>query len=112
MGVALGLTAVAAGSGGLKANTTSIIGGLYGRDDAGRESGFALFYLGVNVGSLLGPLLTGVVQVRWGFHAAFGVAAFGMACGLAQYARGRRAFAAQFQDVPNPLSPSRSYRSQ
>src|SRR5690349_2596630 len=42
------------GSGGLKANTTAVLGGVYGDDGAGRESGFALFYLGVNVGSLAG----------------------------------------------------------
>jgi POT family proton-dependent oligopeptide transporter len=103
-GLALGLAAVATGSGALKANTTAVIGGLYRDDDVGRDAGFALFYLGVNIGSLFGPLLTGVLQVTWGFHAAFGAAAVGMALGLAQYTRGRRAFAAAFRSPPNPLS--------
>ena len=104
-GVAIGLCAVAFGSGGLKANTTAILGRLYADDDARRDSSFALFYLGINVGALLGPALTGLLQVSWGFRAAFGAAAFGMACGLAQYVIGRRAFAARFSRPPHPISP-------
>jgi POT family proton-dependent oligopeptide transporter len=102
-GVALGLGAVAIGSGALKTNTTNLIGALFARDTAARESGFALFYLGINVGSLAGPLLTGLVQVTWGFKAAFALAALGMGCGLAQYAMRRRAFASRFRAAPNPL---------
>ena len=71
-GVAVGLGAVALGSGGLKANTTAILGRVYGEDEARRDSGFALFYLGVNVGSLLGPVLTGLLQVTWGFRSIRG----------------------------------------
>lgn len=103
-GVAVGLGAVALGSGGLKANTTTILGRVYGDDEARRDSGFALFYLGVNVGGLLGPVLTGLLQVTWGFRAAFGAAAAGMACGLIQYVAGRRAFAARFARPPHPLT--------
>ncbi|MGD9961349.1 peptide MFS transporter [Nocardioides sp.] len=103
-GVAVGLSAVALGSGGLKANTTAILGRVYGEDEARRDSGFALFYLGVNVGSLLGPVLTGLLQVSWGFRAAFAAAAAGMACGLVQYVAGRHCFAAQFARPPHPLT--------
>src|SRR5690242_13735660 len=58
-GVGAGLVCVALGSGGVKANATSIVGSLYAGDDPRRDAGFSLFYLGVNLGALLGPLLTG-----------------------------------------------------
>ena len=102
-GVAVGLGAVAFGSGALKANTTAVLGRLYAGDER-RDSSFALYYLGVNTGALVGPALTGLLQVSWGFRAAFGAAAIGMACGLVQYAAGRRSFAAEFSRPPHPLS--------
>jgi len=57
-GVAVGLVLVALGSGGLKANATAVVGTLYSEDDTRRDAGFSLFYLGINLGSFFGPLLT------------------------------------------------------
>ncbi|WP_344405985.1 peptide MFS transporter [Dactylosporangium fulvum] len=106
-GVATGLALVAIGSGGLKATATSLVGSLYTPDDPRRDAGFALFYLGVNVGALAGPLATGLLQQRLGFHYGFGLAAIGMAAGLTQYAFGRRRLAGTARQVPDPLPRSR-----
>lgn len=103
IGVAVGLVFVALGSGGLKANATSIVGLLYTAKDSRRDAGFSLFYLGINVGGFLGPILTGLVQSTVGFHYAFGLAALGMAAGLTQYAFGRRRLPVAAQAVANPL---------
>jgi len=106
-GVAVGLSLIALGSGGVKANATSLVGSLYAADDERRDAGFSLFYMGINLGAFAGPLLTGLLQESQGFHWGFGLAAVGMAAGLAQYAVGRRALPAETHVVANPLPPSR-----
>ncbi|MCL8024941.1 peptide MFS transporter [Nocardioides bruguierae] len=105
-GVGVGLVLVALGSGGIKANATSLVGALYAEGDPRRDAGFSLFYMGINAGALVGPLLTGLLQSRVGFHWGFGLAALGMALGLTQYAVGRRHLPASTAHVPNPLSAS------
>ena len=102
-GVALGLCAVGLGSGGLKANATALVGALYAEGDERRDAGFSLFYLGVNLGAFVGPLLTGLAQQQLGFHFGFGLAAIGMAAGLVQYTIGRKNLPQDANAVPNPL---------
>ncbi|HET8719344.1 MAG TPA: peptide MFS transporter [Nocardioidaceae bacterium] len=109
-GVALGLILIALGSGGVKANATSLVGSLYDEHDERRDAGFSLFYMGINLGALFGPLLTGLLQKNWGFHFGFGLAALGMAAGLIQYAVGRRKLPEETHHVPHPLSPSARLR--
>ncbi|KUL22807.1 peptide MFS transporter [Actinoplanes awajinensis] len=106
-GVSVGLVMIAIGSGGVKANATSLVGSLYDEHDERRDAGFSLFYLGINLGALAGPLLTGLLQKNAGFHFGFGLAAIGMAIGLVQYSMGRRRMPATAREVPNPL-PHRS----
>ncbi len=107
VGVGVGLVLVALGSGGLKANATSVVGSLYSADDPRRDAGFSLFYLGINLGAFLGPILTGILQSSLGFHYGFGLAAVGMTLGLIQYAFGRTSLPASAREVPNPLPKSR-----
>ena len=107
VGVGIGLVLVALGSGGVKANATSLVGTLYAENDQRRDAGFSLFYLGINVGALMGPLLTGLLQKNLGFHYGFGLAAVGMAIGLTQYAFGRKNLPDAANDVPNPLPTNR-----
>ncbi|MEG8178251.1 MFS transporter [Nocardia terpenica] len=102
-GVGVGLVLVALGSGALKANASSLLGTLYEKGDARADGGFTLFYLGINLGSFIGPLITGVLQTRIGFHYGFGAAAIGMALGLVQYAVFRRNLGDYGRVVPNPL---------
>jgi POT family proton-dependent oligopeptide transporter len=106
-GAGTGLVLVALGSGGVKATATSLVGGLYAAGDARRDAGFSVFYLGINLGALVGPLLTGLAQSAQGFHLGFGLAAVGMAVGLAQYAAGRRHLTGPGSEVPNPLPAQR-----
>ncbi|MEV6848295.1 peptide MFS transporter [Actinoplanes sp. NPDC051411] len=106
-GVATGLILIALGSGGVKATATAIVGTLYEPGDDRRDAGFSLFYLGINLGALVGPLLTGLLQKDAGFHWGFGLAALGMAIGLVQYSIGRRALSGKATEVANPLPPNR-----
>ncbi len=107
VGVGVGLVLVALGSGGLKANATSVVGTLYRADDVRRDAGFSLFYLGINLGAFLGPFLTGLLQQNAGFHYGFGLAAIGMTAGLVQYAFGRRSLPDEARRVANPLPAAR-----
>ncbi|WP_227996754.1 peptide MFS transporter [Nocardia australiensis] len=105
-GVGVGLVLVALGSGGLKANASSLLGTLYRPGDPRFDGGFTLFYLGINLGAFSGPLLTGLLQRHWGFHYGFGAAAVGMAIGLTQYVVFRRNLGTAGKNVPNPLPRS------
>ncbi|THG32560.1 peptide MFS transporter [Glaciibacter flavus] len=106
-GVIVGLILIAIGSGGLKANATSVVGTLYHADDPRRDAGFSLFYLGINLGAFFGPILTGLLQTTLGFHWGFGLAAVGMAAGLVQYAIGRKNLPKIAHRVANPLPRNR-----
>jgi POT family proton-dependent oligopeptide transporter len=106
-GVGLGLVLIALGSGGVKANATSLVGSLYDEHDPRRDAGFSLFYMGINIGALLGPLLTGLLQKEAGFHWGFAAAAFGMAIGLTQYALTRKNLPEETHHVANPLPADR-----
>lgn len=105
-GVAFGLVLVALGSGALKANASSLLGTLYSKGDPRCDGGFTLFYLGINLGAFVGPLITGLLQTRIGFHWGFGAAAVGMALGLAQYVAFRKNLGDHGRNVPNPLPRS------
>jgi len=102
-GLIAGLVLVAVGSGGLKANATALVGTLYEEKDERRDAGFSIFYMGVNIGGLVGPLVTGWLQESNGFHWGFGAAAIGMAIGLAIYAINRSKLPQEAHHVPNPL---------
>ncbi|WP_410666627.1 peptide MFS transporter [Amycolatopsis sp. cmx-4-68] len=106
-GIGVGLVCVALGSGGLKSNATAIVGTLYAEGDERRDAGFTIFYMGVNLGAFVGPLLTGLAQTEVGFHLGFGLAAIGMALGLIQYTLGRKNLGERAKEVPNPLPSSR-----
>ncbi|WP_336644508.1 peptide MFS transporter [Microbacterium sp. USHLN186] len=107
LGVGVGLVLIALGSGGLKANATSVVGTLYSAEDPRRDAGFSLFYLGINLGAFFGPILTGLLQSTAGFHWGFGLAAVGMTAGLIQYSFGRRGLPDSAREVPNPLPRGR-----
>ncbi|MGX1549459.1 oligopeptide:H+ symporter [Streptomyces adustus] len=102
-----GLGLVAIGSGLLKSNISTMVGHLYkGADDARRDGGFTLFYIGINLGAFAAPLVIGTVGENVNWHLGFALAALGMALGLAQYLLGSRHLDAQSSVVPTPLSPA------
>src|SRR5476649_2942392 len=83
-GFYLGLVVVVLGVGLLKPNVSAIVAGLYPEGGARLDAGFTIFYIGINIGGFLGPLVTAEEQVLWGLRAGFGAAAFFMAVGVAQ----------------------------
>ncbi|MGC3874921.1 peptide MFS transporter [Halomonas sp. GXIMD04776] len=102
-GVTTGLILVALGSGGVKSTCSSLVGSLYEAGSPRRDAGFSIFYLGINIGGFVGPLLTGLLQQNAGFHYGFGIAAIGMAIGLFQYAQGRKLLPDSQRKPPMPL---------
>ncbi|HEU4533693.1 MAG TPA: peptide MFS transporter, partial [Polyangiaceae bacterium] len=89
-----GLGLVVVGTGLLKVNCTSLVGSLYAPDDHRRDAGFSIYYMGINLGASLAPLVCGALAVRFGWHAGFGAAGVAMACGLAQFVARRDRFGA------------------
>lgn len=80
----LGLIFVVIGTGLLKPNVSALVGGLYAPGDVKRDAGFSIFYMGINIGGFLAPILTGTLaESNW--HLGFGLAGFGMVLGLIQY---------------------------
>jgi POT family proton-dependent oligopeptide transporter len=106
-GIGVGLVCVSLGSGGLKGNATAVVGTLYAPGDERRDAGFSLFYMGINLGGFVGPLLTGLAQKQVNFHLGFALAAIGMALGLIQYTLGRKNLGTRASEVANPLPASK-----
>src|SRR4051812_37686673 len=101
----LGLFLIVVGTGLLKPNISTMVGSLYGPDDARRDAGFSLFYMGINIGAFLAPLVCGFlaqsdrfksflgsigVSPESSWHWGFGAATVGMTLGVIQYVLGGR----------------------
>ncbi|MBL4745026.1 MAG: peptide MFS transporter [Flavobacteriaceae bacterium] len=78
------------GSGYFKANISSIVGKLYEDNDPRRDSGFTIFYIGINIGALLATTICVYVGETYGFHYGFGLAGFGMLLGLVFFIAGQK----------------------
>ncbi len=85
----VGLGLIVAGTGLLKPNVSAIVGSLYEAADARRDAGFTIFYMGIQVGAVIGPLIAGWLAQRVDWHAGFACAGVGMTLGLIQYVLGR-----------------------
>ena len=96
----VGMVLIAVGTGLLKPNISAMVGGLYTKDDPRRDSGFSIFYMGINIGAVMAPLVCGYLAqgesfkafvARMGFdvstswHWGFGAAGVGMCFGLVIY---------------------------
>ena len=81
----LSLALLIAGVGFLKANISTIVGSLYGFGDPRRDSGFTIFYMGINLGSLLASIFCGYLGIVYGWKYGFGLAGIGMAFGLVTF---------------------------
>src|SRR5438128_3810640 len=88
-----GLTLIVLGTGLLKPNVSTLVGALYEQGDERRDAGFSIFYMGINLGALLGPLVAGKLAEGVDWHLGFACAGVGMTLGLAQYVLGRRRLA-------------------
>jgi POT family proton-dependent oligopeptide transporter len=85
----LGLLIIVLGTGLLKTNASAIVAQLYPADDPRRDAGFTVYYIGVNLGGWLGPLISGWLALKYGWAAGFFSAAIGMTAGVIQMLWGR-----------------------
>ena len=85
-----GLGFIIVGVGCLKPNISTMVGGLYKKGDIRRDKGFSIFYIGINLGSLLATTFIGLVVAKWGWHAGFGLAGIAMILGLLVYIWGQK----------------------
>ena len=84
------LVVIATGSGLFIPSLPAQIDGLYARDDPRRRSAYNIYYVGINLGALLAPLVVGTVGELYGWHWGFTVAGIGMGIGLLTYLAGSR----------------------
>ena len=116
----LGLVLIACGTGLLKPNVSVLVGKLYGPDDVRRDAGFSIFYMGINTGAFIAPLVTGWLAQSDGFkrilasagmapesswHWGFGAAAVGMFLGLVQYLLGGKHLSPEGLHPVRPADP-------
>ncbi len=121
-----GLIFVALGTGLLKPNISTIVGQLYTAEDKRRDSGFAIYYMGINVGATLGQIIVGFlaqsdtfkgwlasagIPVHYCWHFGFAAAAVGMAAGLIQYVWGDRSLGDAGKNPTPPESPQVASRN-
>ena len=85
----LGLALIVVGTGLLKPNASTMVGALYDPDDARRDAGFSIFYVGINVGAFVAPLVVGTLGQKVNWHVGFACAGVGMILGLIQYVMGK-----------------------
>jgi POT family proton-dependent oligopeptide transporter len=85
-----GLAIIACGTGLLKPNISTMVGALYGKDDVRRDGGFSIFYMGINMGALLAPLVCGYLGENYDWHYGFLAAGVGMTIGVIQYSLGAK----------------------
>ncbi len=86
----IGCLFIILGVGGLKPNISSMVGGLYKPKDERRDLGFYIFYMGINLGGFLAPILCGYVGEQISWHYGFGLAAIGMFLGQIVYIWGQK----------------------
>jgi POT family proton-dependent oligopeptide transporter len=101
----LGLLLVIVGTGFFKSNISTMVGQLYDRQGGQRDAGFTIFYMGINLGALIGPLVCGYLaqSSRFGWGYGFGAAGVGMVAGLILYLAGRRRFLGDIGRAPAVL---------
>ncbi|GGH71674.1 MAG: MFS transporter [Bacteroidetes bacterium] len=85
-----GLILIILGVGGLKPNISTMVGGLYQQGDIRRDSGFTIFYIGINIGAFLSSISVGLVAYYYGWHYGFGLAGIGMLLGQIVYMAGQK----------------------
>lgn len=106
----ISMVLIVLGTGLLKPNVSNIVGDLYDIDDNRRDAGFSIFYMGINLGGFISPLITGELM-KTSFHLGFGVAAVGMFLGLVVFlATKKKYLGTAGTQIPNPLQPHEKKR--
>ena len=86
------ISLIAVGVGFLKANISNLVGTLYSEKDGRRDSGFTIFYMGINLGAFVATLLCAYLGETYGWKYGFGVAGIGMVLGLFTFIKGARIY--------------------
>src|SRR5580700_7079627 len=86
----IGLALIVIGTGLLKPNISTLVGTLYTEQDVRRDAGFSIYYMGINIGALISPLVCGYLGENINWHYGFGAAGVGMTLGLVQYSLGAK----------------------
>lgn len=98
----VGLGLIVLGTGLFKTCASVMVGRLYAPDDPRRDGGYSIFYMGINLGAVVAPLLTGLLSEQWGWAWGFGAGGLGMLVALLIY---RFAAKATFDQLANDLPP-------
>ena len=101
-----GLSLIIIGTGLLKPNISAIVGDLYPEGGARRDAGFSIYYMGINIGGMMGPLVCGYLGEVIDWHLGFGAAGVGMVLGLIQYSLGGRYLGSAGELRPESKSPA------
>ncbi len=116
----LGLVLIASGTGLLKGNISALVGTLYAPDDLRRDSGYSIYYMGINTGAFIAPLITGWlaqsesfkgilasmgIDANASWHWGFAAAAVGMFLGLVQYTMGGKYLSSEWLRPVRPSDP-------
>lgn len=100
------------GTGLLKPNVSSVVGEIYSEGDYRRDSAFSIFYMGINLGGFIAPLIVGTVGMNYSFHLGFSIAAAGMFAGLLMFVMTKkRNLGLAGTIVPNPLTAAEKKRT-
>ena len=105
----LGLFLIVIGTGLLKGNVSVIVGKLYSKEDNRRDAGFSIFYMGINLGAFIAPLICGYLGQEISWHLGFGAAGVGMTLGVIQYMLGSRNLG-EAGAAPAPATPEERAR--
>ena len=97
----LGLLFIASGVGLFKTCSSVMVGMLYGNHDNRRDSGFTIFYMGINLGAFIAPLIVGLINKQYGWHWGFGIGGFGMLISLIIFYFKTLKDLGEFEDVFN-----------
>ena len=106
----LGLFLIVCGTGLLKGNVSVIVGRLYPANDGRRDAAFSIFYMGINIGAAVSPIVCGYLGQRISWHLGFAAAGIGMVLGLIQYAIGRKHLGEAGLHPNAPASPEEGAR--
>ena len=102
----ISMVLIVIGTGLLKPNVSSVVGEIYSIEDNRRDAGFSIFYMGINLGGFISPLIVGGVA-KTSFHLGFGIAAVGMFLGLLVFIfTKKKNLGLAGTIVANPLSPA------
>ena len=100
-----GLALIVIGTGLLKPNVSILVGSLYEPGDNRRDAGFSFFYMGINLGAFLGPIIAGYLAQKVNWHAGFACAGVGMLIGVVQYVLGKKKLAPAIQRLTTKREP-------